>query len=375
MRLMVIFGTRPELIKLAPVIAEARKRTQEIDLITCSTGQHKEMLEQAMKVFDITPDEDLALMQPNQTLSELTAKLLMGLDVIFRKHCPDVVVVQGDTSTAFVAALAAYYQRIPIAHVEAGLRTGDLYSPFPEEGNRLLIARLAKWHFPPTQQAAEKLLSEGVATEQIQVTGNTVVDAIEMIKKKWKCKPYSGEASNLFPGRKIGLITTHRRENFGEGLEHICSAIRKLCLNHSELGFVFPVHLNPNVREVVYGRLADLENLQMISPVDFETSLYLQSRSCLILTDSGGIQEESPSFGVPCVVMREHTERAEGILAGFAQLAGTDSLNIIALSEDILLQNRCENLHSKPNPYGDGLSASRIVDRLVRDVSPSIGDD
>ena len=247
MKIMVVFGTRPELIKLAPVMAEARRRSPQVELIVCSTGQHKEMLAQAMAVFDITPDEDLALMQANQTLCDLTARLMTGMDQALRKHQPDVVVVQGDTSTAFVSALAAFYQGIPVAHVEAGLRTGDLTSPFPEEGNRLLIARLARWHFAPTAQASNQLLAEGVAKQQVQITGNTVVDAIEMIKAKWVKQPYAGEATQLFPGQQLVLITTHRRENFGEGLQNICQAIRQLSQVHPELGFVFPVHLNPNV--------------------------------------------------------------------------------------------------------------------------------
>jgi UDP-N-acetylglucosamine 2-epimerase (non-hydrolysing) len=364
-KVMVVFGTRPELIKLAPVMAEARRRSPQVELIVCSTGQHKEMLAQAMDVFDITPDEDLTLMQANQTLADLTARLMTGMDHALRKHQPDVVMVQGDTTTAFVSALAAFYQGIPVAHVEAGLRTGDLTSPFPEEGNRLLIARLARWHFAPTAQAANQLLAEGVAKQQVQITGNTVVDAIEMIKAKWVNQPYAGEATQLFPGRQLVLITTHRRENFGEGLQNICQAIRQLSRAHPELGFVFPVHLNPNVREVVLQQLADINNLHMMSPVDFEASLYLQSRACLILTDSGGIQEESPSFGVPCVVMRQHTERAEGVSAGFAHLAGTSAAKIIQLSEQCLSINTRTILQGLVNPYGDGLSSQRIVSSVL----------
>jgi UDP-N-acetylglucosamine 2-epimerase (non-hydrolysing) len=371
-KIMVVFGTRPELIKLAPVIAEARRRSPQVELIVCSTGQHKEMLAQAMAVFDITPDEDLALMLANQTLADLTARLMSGMDQALRKHMPDVVVVQGDTTTAFVSALAAFYQGIPVAHVEAGLRTGDLASPFPEEGNRLLIARLARWHFAPTAQAANQLLEEGVAKQQVQITGNTVVDAIEMIKVKWGNQPYAGEATQLFPGQQLVLVTTHRRENFGEGLQNICQALRQLSQAHPELGFVFPVHLNPNVRKVVLQQLADVKNLHMMSPVDFETSLFLQSRSCLILTDSGGIQEESPSFGVPCVVMRQHTERTEGVTAGFAHLAGTDTFKIIQLAEYCLKVDTYQNLKGRVNPYGDGKSAERILNQLIADTSPNL---
>lgn len=371
MKIMVVFGTRPELIKLAPVMAEARRRSPQVELIVCSTGQHKEMLIQAMAVFDITPDEDLALMQANQTLADLTARLMTGMDQALRKRQPDVVVVQGDTTTAFVSALAAFYQGIPVAHVEAGLRTGDLASPFPEEGNRLLIARLARWHFAPTAKAANQLLAEGVAMQQVQITGNTVVDAIKMIKAKWCNQPYAGEATQLFPGQQLVLVTTHRRENFGGGLQNICQAIRQLSQSHPELGFVFPVHMNPNVREVVLQQLADIKNLHMMSPVDFEASLYLQSRASLILTDSGGIQEESPSFGVPCVVMRQHTERAEGIAAGFAHLAGTETAKIVQLAADCLTKNASQNLRGRANPYGDGVSSKRVLDRLIADTRPS----
>lgn len=372
MKIMVVFGTRPELIKLAPVMVEARRRSPEVELIVCSTGQHKEMLAQAMAVFDITPDEDLALMQANQTLADLTARLITGMDQALRRYQPDVVLVQGDTTTAFVSALAAFYQGIPVAHVEAGLRTGDLTSPFPEEGNRLLIARLARWHFAPTAQAANQLLAEGVSKQQVQITGNTVVDAIEMIKAKWVNQPYSGELAQLFPGQQLVLITTHRRENFGEGLQNICQAIRQLSQSHPEHGFVFPVHLNPSVREVVIQQLADIKNVRMMFPVDFEASLYLQSRACLILTDSGGIQEESPSFGVPSVVMRKHTERAEGISAGFAHLAGTNAERIVQLAEECLSVNTSQVLRGLANPYGDGKSSKRVVDQLMADISAEV---
>lgn len=365
MKIMVILGTRPELIKLAPVIAEARLRAPHVELVVCSTGQHKEMLAQAMKVFNIKPDENLTTMQKNQTLADLTARLMTGIDQVLRKHQPDLVIVQGDTTTAFVSAIAAFYLQIPIAHVEAGLRTGDLNSPFPEEGNRLLIARLARWHFAPTAQAANMLQEEGINTQKIYVTGNTVVDAIEIIKAKWTKQPYGGDVANLFKGKDLVLITTHRRENFGEGLQNICNAIRQLTSAHPEHGFVFPVHLNPNVLEVVSKELANIKNLQILDPVDFETSLYLQSRSCLILTDSGGIQEEAPSFGVPCVVMRQHTERMEGISAGFAVLSGTNSNKIIQMAEEFLITKGSKILQGRSNPYGDGLSSKRILDILM----------
>jgi UDP-N-acetylglucosamine 2-epimerase (non-hydrolysing) len=236
----------------------------------------------------------------------------------------------------------------------------------------LLIARLARWHFAPTLQAANQLLAEGVAQQQVLITGNTVVDAIEMFKVKWKTKPYVGEAAQLFPKQELVLITTHRRENFGEGLRNICEAIRQLSQSYPELGFVFPVHLNPNVREVVLEELAGITNLQMTSPVDFEASLYLQSRACLIMTDSGGIQEESPSFGVPCVVMRQHTERTEGIIAGFAHLAGNDVTSIVRLARECLNANSGQFRQGRANPFGDGKSSRRILDQLMADTSPKI---
>lgn len=367
MKVMVVFGTRPELIKLAPVILEARRRSEIINLIICSTGQHKEMLNQAKSFFDIVPDEDLALMKDNQTLADLTCRLMTGMDEVIRNHKPDVVIVQGDTTTAFVSALASFYHRIPVAHVEAGLRTGDLNSPFPEEGNRTLIAQLARWHFAPTAEAASQLFAEGVKKQNVHITGNTVVDAIEIIKRKWTKNPYVGAVAKLFPGQQLVFITTHRRENFGEGIRNICQAVRQLSRMYPQYGFVFPVHLNPNVSNVVYQQLADIKNLHLMPPIDFEASLYLQSKACLILTDSGGIQEESTSFGVPCIVLRQHTERKEGILAGFALLAGTNYAKIVQIAVDFLSVNMIQILKNKANPYGDGQSSIRILDQLLLD--------
>lgn len=364
MKLMVVFGTRPEVIKLAPVVAEGR-RTPGFEIITCSTGQHRQMLDQALACFGIQPDIELDLMRENQTLPSLTAKLLESMTSTLQDHQPDAVMVQGDTTTAFTAALAAFYQRIPVAHVEAGLRTGDPYSPFPEEINRAMIARMAKWHFTPTDQATRNLLAEGISASAITQCGNTVIDAVELIKQQWQSLPYQGSASNWFPGKKLVLVTTHRRENFGEGLENICSALVVLSTSYPQLGFVFPVHLNPQVQRVVSQRLQGIDNLLLTGPVDFETSLYLQSRSALILTDSGGIQEEAPSFGVPSVVMRQHTERSEGLNAGFATLAGTSEPDLLAAANEWLRhQERSFPLSRQSNPYGDGKAATRIIKAL-----------
>lgn len=364
MKLMIVFGTRPEVIKLAPVAAVARQ-TPGIDLVVCSTGQHRQMLDQALATFGLRPDIDLDLMRDGQTLPSLTARLLESMTGALQDHRPDVVMVQGDTTTAFTAALAAFYQRIPVAHVEAGLRTGDPYSPFPEEINRAMIGRLARWHFTPTDQATRNLRAEGIPEQAITQCGNTVIDAVELIKRQWTDRPYTGSATGWFPGRDIVLVTTHRRENFGQGLENICAALLTLCQAYPHLGFVFPVHLNPQVQNIVRPRLADAPNLLLTEPVDFETSLYLQSRSVLILTDSGGIQEEAPSFGVPCVVMREHTERREGVDAGFAILAGVETESILEASRHWLSNDSIRAaLRARTNPYGDGNASARLINVL-----------
>lgn len=361
---MIIFGTRPEVIKLAPIILEARKRADQLSLIICSTGQHSEMLTQTLAVFGITPDESLDVMRPGQTLIELSSRLMAGIGEVLDKYAPDLVVVQGDTTSALIGALAAYYQKIPVAHIEAGLRTGDIYSPFPEEGNRLLISKIARLNFAPTVAARNALLSEGVSESSINVVGNTVVDAVELIKNKWINEPYTGSMNEIFPDKDLVLITTHRRENFGSGLKNICNAIKRICEKYPNYGFVYPVHMNPNVREIVDIKLSDIKNLKLLSPVSFEELLYLQSRSILILTDSGGIQEEAPSFGVKCIVMREHTERHEGIDAGYAYLAGTSPEKITLLAYYCIdNQNSWEG--GSENPYGDGESAKRIIHAVI----------
>lgn len=364
--MMVVFGTRPEAIKLAPVINDIKMRGRSRDLVVCSTGQHKEMLEQTMAVFGICPDINLSIMQDMQTLPELTSRLMLALSNAFAEQKPDAVIVQGDTTTAFIAALAAFYLKIPVAHVEAGLRTGHPYSPFPEEMNRTMISRIATWNFAPTQKASDNLTRERVNERSIHLVGNTIVDAIEMLRIRG-CLTAGAILENLKPfvsGKTI-LITSHRRENLGSGLIQICEAIRLLAARYPDMDFVFPVHMNPQVRTTVFTSLANIDNVHLLPPVDFMTSLYLQSLSCLILTDSGGIQEEAPSFGVPVLVMREFTERSEGVDEGFSVLVGTETENIVHTAERFLRNPEIENkLSERPNPYGDGLASKRIVGAL-----------
>ncbi|MGC1507637.1 non-hydrolyzing UDP-N-acetylglucosamine 2-epimerase [Ketobacter sp.] len=367
MKVLVIFGTRPEVIKLAPVILELQRRLEQgVELLTCLTGQHREMAYQALSVFKITPDADLDLMQPGQTLPDLTARLMTAISMVLETHRPDVVVVQGDTSTAFVGGLAAFYAGIPVAHVEAGLRTGDMQSPFPEEMNRVMLSRVARWHFAPTERAANALLEEGIDKADVFITGNTVVDAIGIVRQQWNPEAIQKRLGfNVDPGKCV-LVTTHRRENFGEGLQNILGAVTQLAVEYSELTFVFPVHLNPSVHDKVHKALAGIPNIKLLGPINFEESLYLQSISCLILTDSGGIQEEAPSFSVPVIVMREHTERREGVDAGFGVLAGQTKSDILNAAHYWLSDRaRRDTLAELDNPYGDGRAALRIIDILA----------
>lgn len=370
MKVMLVFGTRPEVIKLAPVVAQARRRSDQVELVICSTGQHREMLNQALGVFNLQPDIDLAVMQVNQTMPVLTCRLIQSLDLAMGQHNPDAVLVQGDTTSAFAAALAAFYRHVPVGHVEAGLRTGDLTSPIPEELNRTLVALIACWHFAPTPAAVKNLRSEGMYPDRTYLTGNTVVDAIDIIRQRWTqpCKSAAVKAAELFfPGRDLVLVTAHRRENQGAVMRQICAAVRTLCQQHPEVGFVFPVHSSPQVRTVVHEELATgLANLLLIDPVDFEANLYLQSRARLVVTDSGGIQEEAPSFGVPTVVMSEHTERMEGVIAGFATLAGTNAAAIMHAANAWLVDADAKvRLADRPNLYGDGKAAERILNTIL----------
>jgi UDP-N-acetylglucosamine 2-epimerase (non-hydrolysing) len=360
-RLMFAYGTRPELIKLAPVILEPRRRAGAVVRVV-STGQHREMLEQAAAPFGIRSDADLRLMTRDQQLVPLVASAMQGMADEIRQERPDWVIVQGDTCTAFATALAAYYSNARVAHVEAGLRTYDLASPYPEEGNRQLISRVTALHFAPTAGARDALLREGISADRILVTGNTVVDAIVHVRDRWRSvqQPYDE------PPAKLIFVTCHRREHFGAGLRSICAALACIAERHADHALWFPVHPNPNVRGPVHELLGGVRNIRLMEPVDYETSLRLLAHAALVLTDSGGIQEEAPSFSVPVVVMRDHTERSEGVASGFALLAGCDTGAIVAAAERILsdqgLRGRLESL---PNPYGDGHAARRIVDALM----------
>lgn len=362
MKVLVIMGTRPEVIKLAPVI---RRLRIALEVTVCSTGQHREMLDQALSFFDLQPDVRLDCMAPGQSLNVLSSRLLEGLDGVIETTAPDWVIVQGDTTTAFCGALAAFHRGVKVAHIEAGLRTGNLTSPFPEEANRTLLSRITTRHFAPTAAAKGNLLKEGVPSDSITVTGNTVVDAIEMVRSGWDTMTPTLPPSLIGNNGPKVLVTCHRRENFGGVMLNICGALKRLCLQHRDYSWIFPVHLNPAVREPVMRELGSISNLFLIDPVDYPTSLYLISQSDLVLSDSGGIQEEAPSFGVPTVVMRDHTERREGVDAGFATLAGQNAASIeAAVSQWLANPDRRKALKNRPNPYGDGGASERILRTL-----------
>jgi len=364
MKVMVVMGTRPEVIKLAPVVRALRA---EVGTIVCASGQHKDMAAQALEFFDIEPDITLDTMSAGQSLNALSARLLAALDQAMEQVRPDWVIVQGDTTTAFCAGLAAFHRGIRVGHVEAGLRTGDLASPFPEEANRSLLSRITTLHFSPTELARQNLLDEGIPAEKIVVTGNTVVDAIGEVRRSWDVTPPTSPLPEWSGAEKQHiLVTCHRRENFGDVLQDICRVLRDLCQRYSDYRWIFPVHLNPAVREPVLRELDGIPNLALIEPVDYPTSLYLISGSAVVVSDSGGIQEEAPTFGVPVVVMRNHTERREGVDAGFATLAGQapESIEsaVISWLDD---PARREALRNRANPYGDGLASKRILDTLL----------
>ncbi|MES1208666.1 MAG: UDP-N-acetylglucosamine 2-epimerase (non-hydrolyzing) [Pseudomonadota bacterium] len=380
-KISVIFGTRPEAIKLAPVILRLQ---QEAGLIchVCSSSQHRQMLDQVLEVFDIRPDADLDLMRPNQTLSGLTARAIEAIDGYLAAEKPDLVLVQGDTTTVFCASLAAFYRHVPIGHVEAGLRTGDLTAPWPEEANRVLTSRLARLHFAPTATSRENLLREGIGSDAISVTGNTVIDALFIAAERVRQRPPSvaGLPAALQPTAaaagaepKMVLITGHRRENFGGGFESICRAIAELAGRFPDVHFVYPVHLNPNVRGPVRQILGATDgsgaaNLHLIEPLPYLSFVGMMSRSTLILTDSGGVQEEAPSLGKPVLVMRAVTERPEAVAAGTVRLVGTDQRRIVDGVTELLTQPEVyEKMSRAHNPYGDGHAAERIV-ALCKDL-------
>ena len=376
-RVLLVFGTRPEAIKMAPLVKEFEKNPDRFETVVCVTGQHREMLDQVLQIFGIQPDYDLDIMKPGQDLYDITARVLIGMRDVLRNVQPDVVLVHGDTTTSTAAALAAFYRQIPVGHVEAGLRTYNMYSPWPEEMNRQITSRIATYHFSPTLLSRQNLLQEGIKEEQIIVTGNTVIDALYMVIDKIKgngeleielaglLNKNGYDISRLSGGRKMVLITGHRRENFGEGFVQICRAIKDLTLKYPEVDFIYPMHLNPNVRrpihEVFGEELSGLNNMFFIEPLEYLSFVYLMEKSTIILTDSGGIQEEAPSLGKPVLVMRNTTERPEALEAGTVKLVGTDYDKIMN-EVSVLLddQTSYEKMSKAVNPYGDGFACSRI---------------
>jgi UDP-N-acetylglucosamine 2-epimerase (non-hydrolysing) len=370
-KVMSIFGTRPEAIKMAPVMKELKKYPALISSEICVTAQHRQILDQVLDLFSLRPDFDLDLMEEDQHLAEISARGLDKLDRLLRERKPELVLIQGDTTTAFITALAAFYNRVKVAHIEAGLRSYDKENPFPEEVNRRLISGLADLHFAPTEQARKNLLQEGIADDRISVTGNPVIDALLGIAKK----------RERFPDRfleelkdKVILLTAHRRESFGRPLRNICLAAKEIALSHPEVKIIYPVHLNPNVQKVVFPLLQGIPNLHLISPLNYEAFVHLMKKSYLILTDSGGIQEEAPSLGKPVLVLREVSERPEVVEVGAARLVGTGKKRIVQEAERLLdSREKYERMAAAVNPYGDGKAAERIVGRIAEWLSSSSG--
>ena len=380
-KIMLVFGTRPEAIKMAPLVKEFQKYPEEFKTIVCVTGQHREMLDQVLHIFEITPDYDLNIMKQGQDLYDVTARVLTGMRDVLKEVQPDIVLVHGDTTTSTASALAAFYQQIPVGHVEAGLRTHNIYSPWPEEMNRLITGRIASYHFSPTPLSRQNLLDEGVKESFIAVTGNTVIDALYIVVDKIKNDKKLGEElegvlqasgydiNRLQDGKKLVLITGHRRENFGDGFISMCKAIQTLTKQYPDVDFVYPMHLNPNVRKPiheVFGEdLSNLGNMFFIEPLEYLSFVYLMEKSTIVLTDSGGIQEEAPGLGKPVLVMRDTTERPEALKAGTVRLVGTNYDKIVD-EVSALLDNEAyyEKMSKAVNPYGDGVACERIVSFL-----------
>ena len=381
-KVMLVFGTRPEAIKMAPLVKEFQKQPKRVETVVCVTGQHREMLDQVLKIFDIKPDYDLNIMKQGQDLYDVTARVLTGMRDVLKEVKPDVVLVHGDTTTSTAAALAAFYQQIPVGHVEAGLRTHNIYSPWPEEMNRLLTGRLATYHFSPTPLSRNNLIKESVDDRNIIITGNTVIDALYWVVDKIKNnKELDNELEDILSkagydvnrlnnGKKLVLITGHRRENFGDGFINMCTAIKDLTVKYPDLDFVYPMHLNPNVRkpihEVFGENLSGLKNMFFIEQLEYLSFVYLMEKSSIVLTDSGGIQEEAPGLGKPVLVMRDTTERPEALDAGTVKLVGTD-YNKIVNEVSSLIDDKAayEKMSKAVNPYGDGLACGRIVNALL----------
>ena len=377
--MMLVFGTRPEAIKMSPLVKEFQKYPEKFETIVCVTGQHREMLDQVLRIFDIQPDYDLNIMKQGQDLYDVTARVLTGMRDVLKETRPDIVLVHGDTTTSTAAALAAFYQQIPVGHIEAGLRTHNIYSPWPEEVNRQITGRIATYHFAPTSLSKDNLLQEGISGEQIIVTGNTVIDALYMVVEKIKndgilscelekvLKASGYDISRLSDGRKLVLITGHRRENFGDGFISMCKAIKSLSEKYPEVDFVYPMHLNPNLRKPIHEVFGESQraNLFFIEPLEYLSFVYLMEKSAIVLTDSGGIQEEAPGLGKPVLVMRDTTERPEALEAGTVKLVGTDYDKIVNEVSGLLdSQEYYEKMSKAINPYGDGKACSRIVKAL-----------
>ena len=376
MRVLTVFGTRPEAIKLAPVIKALGAHPDRFRLTVCVTAQHREMLDQVLQLFDIQPDHDLNIMKPRQDLSGITSEILLKLRDLLGKIKPDLVLVQGDTTTTFAASLAAFYQKTRVGHVEAGLRTEDKYKPFPEEINRHLTSVVADYHFAPTERAKVNLLEEGTPADRIYVTGNTVIDALFWILKdqstpenRKRIEDYFSEKLRIsLDDRRLILVTAHRRESFGSGFESICLALKEIVSKNPDVRIVYPVHLNPNVQEPVYRIIGKMDRIDLVEPLDYEPFVYLMNRSYLILTDSGGVQEEAPSLGKPVLVMREVTERPEAVQAGTAKLVGTRTESILGETQKLLDHpEEYRRMAGIKNPYGDGKSSERIV-RILSEI-------
>lgn len=366
MKVMSVFGTRPEAIKMAPLV-KAIQADPELESVLCVTAQHREMLDQVLELFELTPDYDLNVMKPNQTLSMITANVLTGMEEVLVKEKPDIVLVHGDTSTTFTAALAAFYQKIKVGHVEAGLRTYDMYSPFPEEVNRVLTGHLASIHFAPTERNRQNLLREGVSDDRIAITGNTVVDALLEVAGK----PYEFEDETLknidFENKRVITVTCHRRENLGEYMVNIFSAIRDIAEEFDDVEVIYPVHLNPKVRETANQILSGISNVHLIDPLGYQPFVNLMARSYFIITDSGGMQEEAPSLGKPVLVVRKETERPEAVAAGTVKLAGVERETIAGLARELLVDPAAyADMSEASNPYGDGTASAQIVQVLKR---------
>jgi len=379
-KILIVFGTRPEAIKMAPVVKAFKANTQNFETKVCVTAQHREMLDQVLDIFDIKPEYDLNLMKAGQDLSDISARVLLELRPVLKEFKPDVVLVHGDTTTSSMAALAAFYEQISVGHVEAGLRTHNIYSPWPEEMNRMITGRIATYHFAPTELSKQNLLKENVAEENILVTGNTVIDALHLALNKIEVSQdlqfklrnqisefgYPNILNHEKGERKMVLITGHRRENFGEGFVNMCEAMKEIALKNPDYDLVYPVHLNPNVQKPVHEILGNISNIFLIQPLEYLPFLFLMEKSYLVLTDSGGIQEEAPSLGKPVLVMRDTTERPEAVEAGTVELVGTNKDLIVAkvneLINDIAIYHKMSKAH---NPYGDGKASGRILNNFI----------